>query len=109
MTVINLYWALRADGDRRAGLMIEAARNTDPDTLDIIRGWVEQLAAQAVLHAGTTITVHGNTATIRQPRQPEPELTLNFQDWIIHAADRLLVVDDDVFHADYSATPPIHI
>ncbi|MBE8523071.1 hypothetical protein ILP97_37215 [Amycolatopsis sp. H6(2020)] len=107
MTVINLYWALRADGDRKAGLMIEAARNTDLDTLDVIRGWVEQLTAQAVLRAGTTITVHGHTATIRQPRQPE--LTLNTGDWIIHASDRVLIVNDDAFHADYSAKPPVHI
>ena len=109
MTVINLYWTIRADGDRKPGLMVEAARNTDRATLDIIRFWVEQLTAQAVLRAGTTITVHGDTATIRQPRQPELELTLKAGDWIVHASDRLLVVVDDAFPADYSNKPPIHI
>lgn len=106
MTVINLYWTTRPDGDRPAGKLVEAARNTDLDTLDVIRGWVEQLIAQAVLHASTTITVHGDAATIRQ--RTEPGLTLASGDWIVHAADRLLVVDDAVFRANYRDTPPIH-
>lgn len=108
MTAINLYWTVRADGDRRAGLLVEAARNSDLETLDVIRGWVEQLTAQGVLRAGTTITVHSDAATIRQPRRPEPELTLNVEDWIVHASGCLLVVVDAAFREDYSAAPPDH-
>lgn len=104
MTVINLYWTVHDIGGCRAGVMVEAARNTDPATSEIIRGWVEQLTAQGVLRAGTTITVHGDTATIRQPRlpQPESELTLRVGDWIVHAERCLLVVTDEDFPADFS-------
>ncbi len=104
VTVINLYWTLRSADDRPAGQLVEAARNTDFNTLDVVRGWVEQLTAQGVLRAGTDITVHHDTASIRQ--RHEPDLTLTSGDWIVHAPDRLLVVDDAAFRATYSATPP---
>lgn len=120
MTVIDLYWTVHADEESKAGQLVEAARNANPGTLEVIRGWVEQLTAQAVLRTGTAITVDGDTATIRQPRrrvtpadqqadqqarQPEPELTLKPGNWIVHAGSRLLVVDDETFRQDYSAEP----
>ncbi|MFJ7212750.1 hypothetical protein [Amycolatopsis sp. NPDC098790] len=110
MSEIDLYWTVRADGGLKAGQLVEAARNTSPAVLEVIRGWVEQLDAQAVLRTPTAIAVDGDTATIRQPRQPEPELTLGAGDWIVHASGRLLVVvdDDDAFHADFSTRPRAH-
>ncbi|MGW5743701.1 hypothetical protein [Amycolatopsis sp. NPDC003861] len=106
MTVIKLYWVLRAGDahDLKVGQMVEAVRNADPETLDdVIRGWVEQLTAQAVLSAGTAIAVDNDTATIRQPRRPGPDLTLGAGDWILHAGPRLLVVTDDAFRAGFSS------
>src|SRR3712207_7419449 len=50
-----------SDGERKAGQMVEAPRNTCTAVLEVIRGWVEQLDAQAVLHTPTAITVHGDT------------------------------------------------
>ncbi|WP_103349878.1 hypothetical protein [Amycolatopsis sp. CA-128772] len=105
MTEINLYWTVRAYGELKAGPMVEAARNTSTAVLEVIRGWVDQLDAQAVLHTPTAITVHGDTATIRQPK---PELTLGAGDWIVHASGRLLAVNDDAFRADFSTSPRAH-
>ncbi|MET8848547.1 hypothetical protein [Amycolatopsis sp. NPDC004625] len=104
MTVIDLYWAVRADDvlGLKAEQMVEAVRNAGFDMLDdVIRGWVEQLTAQAVLSAGTEIAVHSDTATIRQPRRPEPDLTLGAGDWLVHAGPRLLVVTDDAFREGF--------
>lgn len=105
MTVIDLYWTDHSVGARKPGQVVEAARNTDIDTLNVIRGWVEQLAAQ-VLRTGTTITVAGDTATIHQPR--EAELTLAAGAWVVFAGDRLVVVADDDFREGFSTKPPIH-
>ncbi|MFB9686077.1 hypothetical protein [Amycolatopsis plumensis] len=104
MPAIELYRVVRADDihDLKAGQVVEVVRNAGPQMLDdVIRGWVEQLTAQAVLSAGTAIAVHGETATIRQPRQPEPDLTLGAGDWLVHTRTRLLVVTDDAFHEGF--------
>ncbi len=107
MTEIDLYWTVHADGERKAGQTVEGARNNGPAVLEVARDWVEQLDAQAVLRTPTAITVDGDTATIRQPRQPEPELTLGAGDWIVHASGRLLV-DDDALRTDFGTSPRAH-
>jgi hypothetical protein len=106
MPAIKLYRVVCTDDAHglKAGQMVEAVRNAGPETLaDVIRGWVEQLTAQAVLRAETTIAVHGDTATIRQPRQPEPDLTLGAGNWLVHAGPRLLLVTDDAFREGFSS------